>query len=169
MQDGGKEQEWQACFRDFKKGINKAYCEWFYFPMEGTHVFENCWDIFAKKTPENVELANKGRGRFIDDYPLPIIKSISEFALFIGDLAMNNRFATPEVVQVFMRNPFTFFPHKKVYVNYPDGVHFQRGIQNMKVRDFEVEINVPTVVVNGVRGPDYDLIQRLWWNALELI
>lgn len=35
----------------------------------------------------------------------------------------------------------------------------------MKVRDIEVEINVPTI--NGEL--DYDLIQRLWWVALEIV
>jgi hypothetical protein len=37
-----------------------------------------------------------------------------------------------------MKYPFAFFPNENVYLNYPDAVHFQRGIQNMKVRDFEV-------------------------------
>lgn len=65
-----------------------------------------------------------------------------------------------------MRMPFIFFPRKNIYLNYPDAVHFQRGIQNMKVRDFEVEVNVPAITTNGVTTPDYDLIQKLWWAAL---
>lgn len=64
-----------------------------------------------------------------------------------------------------MRAPFAFFPKEHAFINYPDGVHFQRGIQNMKVRDIEVEVNVPAI--NG--EPDYDLIQRLWWVALEIV
>jgi hypothetical protein len=62
-----------------------------------------------------------------------------------------------------MRAPFIFFPHRKIYLNYPDGVHFQRGIQNMRVRDFEVEINLPKV--NG--EIDYDFIQRIWWTGMD--
>ncbi len=54
------------------------------------------------------------------------------------------------------------------YVNYPDGVHFQRGIQNMRVRDVEFEINVPSRIEGGQKVPDYDLIQRLWWAGFNI-
>jgi hypothetical protein len=65
-----------------------------------------------------------------------------------------------------MRLPFLFFPRKNYFVNYPDAVHFQRGIQNMKVRDVEVEINIP-ILENGEM--DYDLIQQIWWTAMEYV
>jgi hypothetical protein len=39
----------------------------------------------------------------------------------------------------------------------------------MKVRDFEVEINIPVINDNGVDAPDYDLIQKIWWAALEYV
>jgi hypothetical protein len=77
-----------------------------------------------------------------------------------------NHQQTQSAVNILMRAPFTFFPHRNIYLNYVDAVHFQRGIQNLKVRDFEVEINIPAIVINGIRELDYELIQRIWWAAL---
>lgn len=68
-----------------------------------------------------------------------------------------------------MSRPFAFFPNENVWVNYPDAVHFQRGIQNMKVRDIEFEINIPHITVNGQSELDYNLIQKIWWVALEYV
>ena len=39
----------------------------------------------------------------------------------------------------------------------------------MKVNDFECEINIPAIEVNGKAEPDYDLIQRIWWAALQIV
>jgi hypothetical protein len=65
-----------------------------------------------------------------------------------------------------MKNPFAFFPQNNTFINYPDAIHFIRGVQNFKVRDFEVEINIPAIYSNGSTEPDYDLIQRIWWTGL---
>lgn len=104
-------------------------------------------------------------GEFIGDYPRPIIKKIGELSLYIGDKFINSERWGENAVNIFMKNPFLFFPSENVWVNYPDAVHFQRGIQNMKVRDIEFEINVPDI--NG--EIDYNLIQKIWWVALEYV
>jgi hypothetical protein len=67
-----------------------------------------------------------------------------------------------------MQNPFSFLPQSNLYLNYPDAIHFWRGVQNSKVRDFEVEINIPAVKNNGNIEPDYNLIQKIWWAGLEI-
>lgn len=43
---------------------------------------------------------------------------------------------TQSTIYAFMKNPFSIFPQNGIYVNYPDAIHFQKGIQNAKVRDF---------------------------------
>jgi hypothetical protein len=107
--------------------VNETYCEWFYFPTEELHVFENVWNVFGKKTPENLASIKKDNpdGEFMADYPPPAIKYLSEFALFAGNQLMNHEL-THCAVNVLMRAPYTFFPHRNIYMNYPDGVHFQR-------------------------------------------
>lgn len=96
------------------------------------------------------------------------MKKLSRSALSAYNLLINNRL-TQGLFQLFILAPFIFFPDKNVFVNYPDAVHFQRGIQNVKVRDFEALINIPTIVVNGIKEPDYNLIQHIWWTALEIV
>jgi hypothetical protein len=68
-----------------------------------------------------------------------------------------------------LKNPYVYFPQPNLYINYPDAVHYLRGQQNFELRDFEVEINIPSVYVNGEIVPDYDLIQRIWWTGLEIV
>jgi hypothetical protein len=80
-----------------------------------------------------------------------------------------NHWLTSSAINIIFRIPSIFFPHPNIYLNYPDAVHYQRGIQNSKVRNFEAEINIPRIMINGVRELDYELIQRIWWAALEIV
>ena len=50
-------------------------------------------------------------------------------------------------------------------MDFMDGIHFQRGIQNFQCRDFEVEINIPKVC----DGMDFELIQKAWWGAMDYV
>jgi hypothetical protein len=65
-----------------------------------------------------------------------------------------------------MKDPLSLVVPDNLYLNYPDAVHYQRGIHNAKVRSFEVDINIPAVNNNGTVEPDYDLIQKIWWTGL---
>lgn len=47
----------------------------------------------------------------------------------------------------------------------PDALHFRRGIQNMRVRDFELEIPIPALKSDPTK-PDYSVVQRAWWDAI---
>jgi hypothetical protein len=96
------------------------------------------------------------------------MRCLSELALYIGNKLINYGILpifSQWAVKLFMKHPFLFFPKENVWVNYPDAVHFERGVQNMKVRDIEFEINVPDI--NG--EIDYKLIQKIWWVALEYV
>ena len=47
----------------------------------------------------------------------------------------------------------------------PDALHFQRAIQNTRVRDMEIEIPIPHLT-NDPSKPDFSIIQRAWWDAI---
>jgi hypothetical protein len=66
--------------------VNQTYCEWFYFPIEELHIFENVWSIFGKKTPETLARikVDNPHGEFMDAYPPPAIRFFSESALLAG-------------------------------------------------------------------------------------
>lgn len=67
---------------------------------------------------------------------------------------------------MFMKIPFGIVPKANLFLNYPDAGHFERGLRNYKFLDFEVQINIPAIDIDGVKEPDYDLIQRIWWAGL---
>ncbi|KAJ8069639.1 hypothetical protein OCU04_000073 [Sclerotinia nivalis] len=66
--------------------------------------------------------------------------------------------------------PFEFndFEQKKT-VEYktalPNGLHFRRGIQNMRVRDLEFQIPIPCL---PDATPDYTIVRRAWWDIIQL-
>ncbi|RAL63059.1 hypothetical protein DID88_004144 [Monilinia fructigena] len=66
--------------------------------------------------------------------------------------------------------PFEFsdFEQKKT-IEYktalPNGLHFRRGIQNMRVRDLEFQIPIPCL---PDATPDYKPIRRAWWDIIQL-
>ncbi|KAF7958933.1 hypothetical protein EAE96_002459 [Botrytis aclada] len=66
--------------------------------------------------------------------------------------------------------PFEFneFEQKKP-VEYktalPNGLHFRRGIQNMRVRDLEFQIPIPCLPDST---PDYRIVRRAWWDIINL-
>ncbi|TGO13900.1 hypothetical protein BTUL_0061g00170 [Botrytis tulipae] len=47
----------------------------------------------------------------------------------------------------------------------PNGLHFRRGIQNMRVRDLEFQIPIPCLP-NAT--PDYTIVRRAWWDIINL-
>ena len=78
-----------------------------------------------------------------------------------------NKISPRLAAEIFMF-PYMLFPSsasQNLYVDYTDAIHFQRGIHNVRVRNIEVEINVP--LINGVL--DYALVQRIWWGGMELL
>ena len=46
-----------------------------------------------------------------------------------------------------------------------DALHFQRAIQNVRVRDIEVEMTL-FPKKNNENQPDYTLVQQAWWDAI---
>jgi hypothetical protein len=49
-----------------------------------------------------------------------------------------------------------------------DGLHFRRGIQNMRVLDMELEIPIPGLA-NDPTKPDWTICQQAWWAAIAQV
>lgn len=49
-----------------------------------------------------------------------------------------------------------------------DGLHFQRGIQNMRVYDMEFEIPIPGRVDDPSK-PDWTVCQKAWWDVIRSV
>ncbi|KAF2001355.1 FAD-binding domain-containing protein [Amniculicola lignicola CBS 123094] len=50
----------------------------------------------------------------------------------------------------------------------PDALHFRRGVQNMRVRDLEVQIPLPPRKDDPTK-PDFSIVQRAWWDVINLV
>lgn len=96
--------------------------------------------MYGEKSEKMKAELEKSRKRFIENYPPPLVKISSFITLSVNNFLFNNpynRLAEKSILgTMIMKNPFLYFPKKESYLNYMDGIHFQRGIQNMKVRNF---------------------------------
>ncbi|KAF2011948.1 hypothetical protein BU24DRAFT_443328 [Aaosphaeria arxii CBS 175.79] len=50
----------------------------------------------------------------------------------------------------------------------PDALHFRRGVQNMRVRDLELQIPLPPRSDDPTK-PDFSIVQRAWWDVIKLV
>ena len=50
----------------------------------------------------------------------------------------------------------------------PDALHFRRGVQNMRVRDLELQIPLPPKKDDPTK-PDFSVAQRAWWDVINLV
>ncbi|KAL9108479.1 MAG: hypothetical protein Q9227_006694 [Pyrenula ochraceoflavens] len=48
----------------------------------------------------------------------------------------------------------------------PDALHFRRGVQNMRVRDMELQVPIPATTTGE---PDFSIVQRAWWDVIKLV
>ncbi|KAL9099748.1 MAG: hypothetical protein Q9163_004793 [Psora crenata] len=50
----------------------------------------------------------------------------------------------------------------------PNALHFRRGVQNMRVRDMELQIPIPKLG-DGSGRPDFSIVQKAWWDCINLV
>lgn len=124
--------------RDFEvRASTHDYAEWFWFPYS-SEVWVNTW----KKTDDL-----KGAV----DYPTNVKTVLQVFGTIMVNVAQNASIlldltqALPEVqtkllTWLTMKNLDDIGPNgKKIKTWVPDALHFQRGVQNLRVRDLEIE------------------------------
>ena len=183
----------EADLRRFReRAENWYYAEWFWFPYSD-HCWVNCWN----DTPD-------GDGAV--DYP----SASQTFAMFLSQFTVNvlqnsrvlNRLIdsphlSAAAVTLLSKAAMLALPawDAPVKMHLPNALHFQRGIQNLRVRDVEVELPVPartrttrtTTSRKTENGgsvpdaepagsespsspdgaqPDWEVVQRAWWDAI---
>ncbi len=170
--------------RDFEsRATTTDYAEWFWFPYS-SEVWVNTWH----KTLDTSNAVN---------YPSDAKTILQVLGTFAAQIAQDATIilkltqALPEIqtkllTWLSMKNLDDIGPNgKKIKTWVPDALHFQRGVQNLRVRDLEVEFPLqpkrkPTTnghangSVNGtISAPssdtpeiDFLLVQRAWWDAI---
>ncbi|KAF3929455.1 hypothetical protein AA313_de0207440 [Arthrobotrys entomopaga] len=75
--------------------------------------------------------------------------------------------AFPPKVQAVMMSYMAMktLPKDRIKTHLINGLHFRRGIQNMRVGDFEVEIPIPPTASGG-QTRDWRVVQQAWWDGI---
>ncbi|KAI1143069.1 hypothetical protein F5Y05DRAFT_141793 [Hypoxylon sp. FL0543] len=163
-------QERAAAQADFEKQASSFfYPEWFWFPYS-TKVWVNCWNNTedsrgAEEYPSKAEV-------FVQWTETVAIQVIQESEAFFK---LQNLFPWAQATLLsklgLYAMPDIADPKDAIKTNLPDALHFRRAIQNVRVRDMELEIPLQPKV-GGLRdaGPDdpidWSLVQRAWWDAI---
>ncbi|MDQ4108343.1 MAG: FAD-binding protein [Actinomycetota bacterium] len=134
------------------------YAGWFWFPYQ-KDVYANCWQ-------------NHGKWEDAQRFPNEWTKQQSEFGLYMLELSQNTWFkALPGRVQgeIFGAAAMNCLPSDvKIVTPVIEALHHQRGIQNFRVVDLELEIPIPPRADDPTRG-DWTIAQRAWWDAIRRV
>lgn len=60
---------------------------------------------------------------------------MSLFSMFLTGQLVNN-VQTQIIINTLQKSPYALFPQENTFTNYPDALHYLRGIHNQKVRSF---------------------------------
>ena len=138
------------------------YCEWFWFPFSD-NAWVNCWNDTSDSDG-------------VVDYPDDLHIVLSFIQTFAMNVAQNSRLLLDLIeavhldeaaVTLISRLAMFAMPEKKVKTYVTDALHFQRAIQNVRVRDTEVEIPLMPKA-DKPDQVDYSTVQRAWWDAILL-
>ena len=141
----------QRCKTDY-------YAEWFWFTYQ-----DRCWVNTWK---------NDGRKENAEDYPGELKSDLQATMEYLGQVANTTVFKLlPGRTQATLAGSLAMsaFP-KDTTIETPliDALHFQRGIQNMRVLDMEFEIPIPGRS-DAPDQPDWSICQRAWWDAISIV
>lgn len=155
---------------DFENhAANDFYAEWFWFPYT-SKVWVNCWNNTdngqgAKDYPSKAGVLLQ----WVETVAIQVIQDSEAFfklqkifpwaqTTLISKLGL---YAMPNITD----------PKDTIRTQLPDALHFRRAIQNVRVRDTELEIPLqPKVGSLKDAKPDaeinWSLVQKAWWDAI---
>jgi hypothetical protein len=161
--------QYKAALADFEmRASDHYYSEWFWF-TRSQQAWVNTWNPTDDK-------------KHVVDYPSPFLTWCQWVEGWLGMVITTNPIfqALPgrwqaEILATFsMVNlpPFEFssFQQNKtetIVTALPNALHFRRGIQNMRVRDLEFQIPIPSLPSDPSK-PDYSVVQKAWWDIINL-
>ncbi|EME42692.1 hypothetical protein DOTSEDRAFT_133846 [Dothistroma septosporum NZE10] len=151
---------------DFECKANTGYySEWFWFPY-ADECWVNCWNrttdsSHVKDWPDTFDTFVSFLQEFtfnVLQYNKVLTRLDSKTNVAEAAVSILTRFAMMNLPEVKDNEPAI-----KTYLS--SALHFQRAIQNVRVRDLEVEIPLVPLPSNPTK-PDYTFVQRAWWDAI---
>lgn len=152
----------------FEKQCNdNYYVEYFWFPY-GDRCWVNNWNDTTDAAGV-IDYPNNGQMffMFISQLTMNVLQYSEVLQDVIDDLRRVGLPVDLAVVTLISKAAMLALPawDKPVKTYVTDALHFQRGIQNVRVLDVEVEM--PLQPKTGRPDtPDYNLVRRAWWDAI---
>ncbi|KAF3765100.1 hypothetical protein M406DRAFT_259082, partial [Cryphonectria parasitica EP155] len=138
------------------------YVEYFWFPY-ADNSWVNNWNT-TEDSAGVIDYPNEAETlfMFISQFTLNVL----QYSKVINELIHAVDLDTAAVT-LLSRAAMLALPHwdKPVKTYLTDALHFQRGIQNVRVLDVEVEMQLLPMKENPSR-PDLHLVRRAWWDAI---
>ncbi|KAK0759490.1 hypothetical protein N5P37_007678 [Trichoderma harzianum] len=152
----------EADIRQFESHCeNDYYAEWFWFPYHD-QVWVNCWNTIP-------QVAN------VQSFPGPYkaakqIVTQSLLNMLQSTPALKELFRLPKVtgglITLLSKVAMDSLPNEPIETYLPEALHFQRGIQNLRVLDLEVEIPIPGKK-DKPTARDLNVVRKAWWDAIR--
>jgi hypothetical protein len=149
--------------RRFRESATKAYySEWFWFPYS-----DKCWVNCWNDTPD---------ASGTEDYPSNLQTFIMFLSQFTVNVLQNAKILTELITALHLDEAAVTLISEAAMFAMPawdepvktyltDALHFQRGIQNVRVLNLEVEMPLQPKADNP-NEIDYEYVQRAWWDAI---
>lgn len=150
---------WQKFVDDAE---NRYYSEWFWFAFQ-KECWVNCWD-------------NDGDVADSVPYPSKLNAVFQEGQEYIAELMAESKlyqWLSPEIQAIIIASGAMFvLPHlaehkPPIVTPVINGLHFRRGIQNLRVYDMEFEIPIPARADDPTK-PDWTICQKAWWAVIKI-
>ena len=143
-----------------KRATEDYYSEWFWFPFSD-YSWVNTWNDVTDPAdviefPDDIHLFLS----FIQTVTLNIL----QYTPLLNEL-IEVTHLSEAAVTLISRAAMYALPDQPVKTYLPDALHFQRAVQNVRVRDMEVAM--PLVAKVGQPDKiDFSIVQRAWWDAI---
>ncbi|KAK2609247.1 hypothetical protein QQS21_002181 [Conoideocrella luteorostrata] len=156
-----QKQGYQTDFE--QRATNDYYSEWFWFPYSD-NAWVNTWN--NTEDPKGSTPFPDKTGiflSFVQSFTLNILQNTPLLSELITVTGM-----AEAAVTLISRAAMYALPEKRVKTQLPDALHFQRAIQNVRVRDIEVEIPLVAKAGAPANTIDFTSVQQAWWDAILL-
>lgn len=156
---GVTQADMDAAMQEFVRAAeNDYYTEWFWFAYQ-----DRCWVNTWH---------NDGREEDAGEYPGPVDAFIDQVASYLAHLGNQTVMKLlPDRVQaeILAAAAMNALPSDTTTTAYMiEALHFQRGIQNMRVLDMELEIPIPPRADDPTK-PDWTICQKAWWDTIACL
>ncbi|KAK5046826.1 hypothetical protein LTR84_007180 [Exophiala bonariae] len=165
-----------------RRALNDYYAEWFWFPYS-SEVWVNTW---SKTTDLSNAVTYPNNGKIILQVFGTFATQIIQNATILLKLTDNNPERQTKLLSwLAMKNLDDVGPGGNPIKTWlTDALHFQRGVQNLRVRDMEVELPLQpkerdlelstrsdsrgNPIDTTIKNPpiDFSVVQRAWWDAI---